>query len=125
MSTLMTVPYTAVGAGTCNTAGCLFANTQTANDGDIADGAGNFCTAAGCNGTAALGATAYDHNAETELIGSPAGALLTSAQNGVAYTRYWNIAPMGANGVSIAVVVRWQQGSTWMRTVMVGTRYQP
>lgn len=116
VSALMTVPWNARGSGGAS----LFANTSTANDGDIIDSAGTFATAV------ALSPSNYDHS-ETEITGTPLAALVTPLPTGrTPFERYWNIAPIaGTTGVSLAVIVRWQEGTSWRRVVMVGTRYQP
>jgi prepilin-type N-terminal cleavage/methylation domain-containing protein len=115
VSALMTVPWSARGSSGAS----LFANTSTSNDNDIVDGAGTFT-----NPT--LPPTAYDHS-ETEITGTPAATLVTPLPTGrTPFQRYWNIAPIaGTNGVSIAVIVRWQEGTAWKRVVMVASRYQP
>jgi prepilin-type N-terminal cleavage/methylation domain-containing protein len=130
LSALMAAPYAAANingdAGTPG--GSLFANTTTANDGDIADSAGNFALAT-------LPANSFDH-IDGE-IGAVLGQTMTplptiaNVDGGPPlvrnnYQRYWNIAPLPVGqGVSIAVIVRWSEGGTWRRTVVVGTRYAP
>jgi hypothetical protein len=115
VSTLMSVPWSARGSS----AASLFTNTSTTNDGDITDGAGVFTQAA-------LPPGSFDHS-EAEITGTPMAAMVTPLPTGrTPYQRFWNIAPIpGTNGVSIAVIVRWHENSTWSRVVLVGTRYQP
>jgi hypothetical protein len=115
VSTLMSVPWNARGSS----AASLFSNTSTSNDADITDGAGAFARST-------LSPSSYDHS-EAEITGSPIAALVTPLPTGrTAFERYWNIAPIaGTTGVSIAVIVRWHENSTWSRVVLIGTRYQP
>lgn len=124
LTALMAVPATAHGVGAASAApNTLFTNTYTTNDGDIADSGQVFAQTT-------LPASAYDH-AESEIAGTAFGALVAPLPASPAYSnyqRYWNIAPVAigsVNGVSIAVVVRWSEGTVWRRTVVVGTRYFP
>jgi prepilin-type N-terminal cleavage/methylation domain-containing protein len=134
LSALLAVPIagTTVGGDGGSIAGqSLFWNTTTANDGDIADTAGNFALAT-------LPANSYDHqdgeigfDLGKSVIPLPSVSLSdggTATSNG--YARYWNVAPLPTDGGSgpgftIAVIVRWSESGTWRRTVVVGTRYQP
>lgn len=119
LTTLMAVPYTSSGTGNSASPSNFFTNVTTANDADVADSAQNFSLAT-------LPANSYDHS-DSEL---PANVLAMIAPQpgsgtGTNYQRYWNIAPLGANGVVIAVIVRWHESAGWQRTVVVGTRYAP
>jgi prepilin-type N-terminal cleavage/methylation domain-containing protein len=116
LTALMSVPYNASGTGNSASPKTFFTNTYTSNDADVADSAQNFALAT-------LPASSYDH-VDSEL---PAGVLgMLAPQPGAPnYERYWNIAPMGTNGVVIAVIVRWHESAGWQRTVVVGTRYSP
>jgi Tfp pilus assembly protein PilV len=117
VSTLMSVPWSARGSSGAS----LFANTSTSNDADITDGAGVFA-----RNQVTMPAGSFDHS-EAEITGTPMAVLVTPLPvNRTAYQRYWNIAPIaGTNGVSIAVIVRWHENSSWSRLVLVATRYQP
>jgi hypothetical protein len=134
LSALLALPYAATNVnGDAGTVGqSLFNNTTPANDGDIADTAGNFALAT-------LPANSYDHidgelgsNVGLSVIPLPTDILADGGSGGVrnGYQRYWNIAPLPTDGGSgpgfaIAVIVRWSESGTWRRTVVVGTRYQP
>lgn len=115
VSALMAVPWSARGSGSAP----LFANTSTSNDADITDGARVFTQPT-------VPAGSFDHS-EAEITGSPLAALVAPLPSGrTTYQRFWNIAPIpGTNGVAIAVIVRWSEGGSWNRLVLVGTRYQP
>jgi type IV pilus modification protein PilV len=130
LTALLAVPYTSSGTGNSASPNNFFTNSVTGNDTDVADSANAFAVNV-------LPSTAYDHS-DAEL---PANVLAmigpaTPVPGGITYQRYWNIAPVGSNGVVIAVIVRWHEasqyttaGSTlqyfWQRTVVVGTRYAP
>jgi prepilin-type N-terminal cleavage/methylation domain-containing protein len=115
LAALLAVPFTAAGTGNSASPNTLFTNVTTANDGDVADSAGGFATAT---------LPAYDHS-DTELPASMASMTGPVPGDGISYQRYWNIAPVGARGIVIAVIARWKEGTNWQRTVVVGTRYQP
>jgi prepilin-type N-terminal cleavage/methylation domain-containing protein len=121
LSALMAAPSTAQGSGASASPKTLFTNTYAGvgtNDDDVADSANAFTAAT-------LAASKYDH-AESELTGTPFAALVAPLPTG--FERYWNIAPViagSANGVVLAVIVRWREGTVWRRTVVVGTRYFP
>jgi prepilin-type N-terminal cleavage/methylation domain-containing protein len=133
VSALLTVPWSAVGAGGAS----LFANTSSTNDPNVADVEVSGTIPAFKQATVPLGA--YDHCSETvnppsvlsqcvgEITGTPTAAIVTPLPTGrTNYERYWNIAPItGTNGVVIAVIVRWHEGSSWSRVVLLATRYQP
>jgi prepilin-type N-terminal cleavage/methylation domain-containing protein len=114
LTTLLAMPYDA----RTTSATSVFANVTTANDADVADSAHNF-------ELATLTANSYDH-VDTELKPEALAmvAPLPSTAD-VPYQRYWNIAPIGTTGVTIAVIVRWQEAGVWKRTVVVGTRFSP
>jgi prepilin-type N-terminal cleavage/methylation domain-containing protein len=116
LTTLMAVPFTSSGSGNSLSPNTFFTNVTTANDADVADSAAAFAQAT-------LPANAYDH-VDTELPANVAAMTATAPPGSISYQRYWNIAPV-TKGVIIAVIVRWQDGATWQRTVAVGTRYQP
>lgn len=117
LTTLMAVPATGRGKGPAAAPNTLFTNTSTSNDADVSDTAYAFTAPT-------LAAGSYDH-ADSELAGTPVGALLAPLP--ARYQRYWNIAPVpgSSNGVIIAVIVRWHEGAVWRRSVVVGTRYFP
>lgn len=115
LTTLLAVPFIAGGTGNSASPNTFFTNVTTANDADVADSAGAFAT-----GTL----PAYDHD-DTELPASVASMTTPPPTDGVTYQRYWNIAPVGTKGVVIAVITRWKEGTSWKRTVVIGTRYQP
>jgi len=116
LTALMSVPYSSSGTGNSASPKTFFTNTTTANDADLIDSAQNFALAT-------LPANSYDH-VDTELTPS-VRAMLAPQPGAPNYERYWNIAPMGTNGVVIAVIVRWHESAGWQRTVVVGTRYSP
>lgn len=111
---LMSVPYSAqLSAG-----GSPFSDSNVNNDGDIADSALRFA------GSALPTATWAPDHSESELTGTSFAAMVRKLPLG--YSRYWNVAPLpSGNGVAIAVVVRWVEGRSYKRTVVVGTRYSP
>lgn len=119
LTTLMAVPYTSSGTGASASPNNFFTNVTLANDADVADSALNFQLAT-------LPPNSYDH-ADSELPANVVAMVAPQPAGGIAYQRYWNIAPIGATGVVIAAIVRWQEGGSgpWKRTVVVGTRYQP
>lgn len=117
MTALLAVPYASSGTGSSAAPNTFFTNTTTANDADVADSAQNFTLAT-------LPANSFDHT-DSELPANILAMLAPSPPNGIAYQRYWNIAPLGTTGVVIAVIVRWHENNQWLRTVVVGTRYQP
>ncbi len=95
------------------------ANTQTGNDGDIADDAFAFERAN----------PVYDH-AEADL--TAAGAVWNGLPPRSGYERYGNVAYVDdadANGVPdavrIAVIVRWQSQVGWRRVVLLTTKLNP
>ena len=124
-SALSSVPYTAQLAGNASP----FADTNAANNGDIADSALLYT-----GSSVPTGSSAPDH-AESELAGSSLNAMVTPLPtSGTTYERYWNIAPQpSGNGVVFAVIVRWKEGGgaradgrdVYLRTTVVGTRFQP
>jgi type IV pilus modification protein PilV len=119
LTALMAVPYTSSGSGNSLSPSNFFTNVTTANDTDVADSAMAFAAAT-------VPSSAYDH-IDSEL---PANVLAMiapqpSGGTGTNYQRYWNVAPIGTNGVVIAVIVRWHEAAGWQRTVVVGTRYAP
>jgi hypothetical protein len=101
------------------------ANVNLSNDADLADAAWAFTV---------QGATPpYDHaeadlsNAGADWNGIPAAVLATGG-----FERYWNVSEpddVNANGTPdgrrIAVIVRWPQGSSWHRIVLVGFKVNP
>jgi type IV pilus modification protein PilV len=119
LSALEAVPYTARGSGASGGVNNLFTNSSATNDNDIADSASVFATAT-------LPVGSYDH-ADTELAGTPLASMVAPLPIGrTTFERYWNVAPLAAGtGVTLAVIVRWKEGSIWRRTVVVGTRYSP
>ena len=97
------------------------ANTQSGNDGDIADDAFKF--------EGAVTSSDYDH-AEADLTAG--GASWTGLPSRAGFERYWNVAyPDDAdlNGtpdaVRVAVIVRWQVGGGWRRVVLLTTKVNP
>jgi prepilin-type N-terminal cleavage/methylation domain-containing protein len=124
-SALASVPYTAQLAGNASP----FADTNAGNNGDIADSALLYA-----GSSVPTGSSAPDH-AESELAGSSLNAMVTPLPTGgTTYERYWNIAPQpSGNGVVYAVIVRWKEGGggradggdVYLRTIVVGTRFQP
>jgi Tfp pilus assembly protein PilV len=101
------------------------ANTQSGNDGDIADDAFKF--------ERAVTSTDYDH-AEADLTAGGASwtGLPTPAVAPKGFERYWNVAyPDDAesnsipDAVRVAVIVRWQVGSGWRRVVLLTTKVNP
>ena len=116
-SALASVPYTAQLAGNASP----FADTNAGNNGDIADSALLYA-----GSSVPTGSSAPDH-AESELAGSSLNAMVTPLPTGgTTYERYWNIAPQpSGNGVVYAVIVRWKEGGVYLRTTVVGTRFQP
>lgn len=118
LTALLSVPYTSSGTGASASPNNLFTNATAANDIDITDTTLKFQQAT-------LPPNAYDH-ADSELPANVLAMIAPQPAGGITYQRYWNIAPIGTNGVLIAVIVRWQEGQgPWQRTVVVGTRYQP
>jgi prepilin-type N-terminal cleavage/methylation domain-containing protein len=123
LSGLLSVPYASVGLGNASGSGPpqnvgLFRDFSTANNGDIADSAGNFALAT-------IPAGSFDHQ-DNEMGPSLAAAVIPLPTGRTRYERYWNVAPLAVGqGVAIAVIVRWSEGGTYRRTVVVGTRYQP
>ena len=117
LTALTALPFTAQGSTAASTSpNSVFTNTQPGNDADIADSSFLFAAAV-------VPPTAWDH-ANIEVVGSKWETTVTPLPAG--YQRYWNIAPLSAgNGVTIAVVVRWKEGTGFRRTVLVGTRYAP
>lgn len=101
------------------------ANTNTANDADVAD------SAFALEGPAS--SLVFDHT-EGELEGAGVewhGIPVADLAN-TGYVRYWNVAQpddLNANGIPdakrIAVVVRWPQGSGFRRVVVLATRMNP
>jgi prepilin-type N-terminal cleavage/methylation domain-containing protein len=134
LSVLMAIPYAATsvnGDGGIPGGGAagdpLLKNVSTTNDNDIADTAGNFTLATVPSGS-------FDHSdgelgtVAASVIPLPTSISSDGGDGGVrnGYQRYWNIAPTAVGpGVMIAVIVRWSEGGTWRRTVVVGTRYAP
>jgi prepilin-type N-terminal cleavage/methylation domain-containing protein len=117
LTTLMALPYDSRGTGPSASPNTLFTNTSTTNDTDVADSAKAFTAAT-------LAAGVYDH-ADGELAGAARAMVAPIPAGNTTYERYWNIAPVGTNGVVIAVIVRWRESGTWRRTVVIGTRYSP
>jgi type II secretory pathway pseudopilin PulG len=104
------------------------ANANTTNDRDVGDDAQLFST---------YGATPPFDHAEADLgvgwTGIPAAGLVSGG-----FERYWNVSTTdgtgalidaGGNGVAdgmrIAVIVRWPQGGTWHRVVLHGFKVNP
>lgn len=116
-SALSSIPYTAQLSGGASP----FADKNVGNNGDIADSALLYAGSAVPTGSAAP-----DHT-ESELAGSSLVAMVAPLTTGGAtYERFWNIAPQpSGNGVVYAVIVRWKEGPTYLRTTVVGTRFQP
>jgi type II secretory pathway pseudopilin PulG len=98
------------------------ANTNTANDADVGDSAGLFETQA---------TPPFDH-AEADL-GAGWPGVPTSVLTANRMERYWNVSysldDFNGNGVPdavrIAVIVRWQVGTSWRKFVMVSTKVNP
>jgi Tfp pilus assembly protein PilV len=116
-SALSSVPYTAELSGSVSP----FADSNTGNNGDIADSQLAFAADA-----LPTGAGAPDHS-DSELAGSSiASSVVPLSAGSVAYERYWNVAPLpSGNGVAFAVIVRWDEAGTKNRVVVIGTRYRP
>jgi len=106
-------------------------NLNTANDRDVADDAQLF--------TASGSTPPFDH-AEADL--APLGTSWTGIPTeGLAvggFERYWNVStsnPDGSaidsngnglvDGMHLAAIVRWQQGSSWHRVVLHGFKVNP
>jgi Tfp pilus assembly protein PilV len=104
------------------------ANANTTNDRDVGDDAQLF----NAHGTT----PPFDH-AEADLgvgwTGIPAAALAAGG-----FERYWNVSTTDgagalidaggnglADGMRIAVIVRWPQGGTWHRVVLHGFKVNP
>jgi prepilin-type N-terminal cleavage/methylation domain-containing protein len=109
-----------------NVAGTPLANTKTANDGDIGDTAFAFERTAD-----PLGAGLADHGeADIAALGTAWTGIPASEITGQ-FERYWNVAYVDTNGdgtndvVQIAVVVRWQQGGSWRRIVLLSAKINP
>jgi prepilin-type N-terminal cleavage/methylation domain-containing protein len=121
LSGLLSVPYASAGTGNASGSpptGGLFRDFSTTNNGDIADSAGNFALAT-------IPAGSFDHQ-DSEMGASLVPAVIPLPTGRTNYERYWNVAPLAVGqGVAIAVIVRWSEGGTFRRTVVVGTRYQP
>jgi prepilin-type N-terminal cleavage/methylation domain-containing protein len=89
-------------------------NTNTANDGSFADGAGRFAWP-----TVPTGANAPDSSLGTKTVGN---------ENSDVYV---NVAADGNQGLLFAVIVRYTVGktvtgaATYMRAVVLGYRYNP
>jgi prepilin-type N-terminal cleavage/methylation domain-containing protein len=115
-SALNSVPYTAQLTG-----GSPFADKNAGNNGDVAD---SELLYAGT--TVPTGGSAPDHT-ESELASSSLATLVAPLPTGgTPYERFWNIVPQpSGNGVVYAVIVRWKEGGTYLRTTVVGTRFQP
>jgi prepilin-type N-terminal cleavage/methylation domain-containing protein len=106
------------------------ANGNGANDVDVADDAGAFATTAlppADHGEADLTLNGLDWN------GVPSTELTAGG-----FERYWNVSTVDmsgslidsnsngvADGMRIAVVVRWPRGATWHRIVLVGFKLNP
>lgn len=87
------------------------ANTNTGNDGDVADSAGRFAQPALPSGTNA-----------------PDSALGTFNVGNESYEAYVNVAADDAQGLFFAVIVRYHVGNqapTFMRAVVIGYHYNP
>ena len=90
------------------------ANNNTGNDGSFADPNGRFAQPALPTGAFA-----------------PDGVLGEAAANTAfkvgdeSYDAYVNVAPDGTTGIFFAVIVRYKVGSTFMRAVVLGYRYNP
>jgi type IV pilus assembly protein PilV len=107
------------------------ANANAANDRDPSDDAGAFSV---------YGTTPPFDHAEADLTagggtwtGIPTAALATGG-----FERYWNVSTINpdgslidaagngvADGMRIAVIVRWLQGSAWHRVVLHGYKVNP
>jgi hypothetical protein len=106
------------------------ANVTTANDVDVGDDARLF---------EGSGTPPFDH-AEADLTaggldwtGIPTAGLATGG-----FERYWNVSTTDRNGnlldsagntvadgMRVAVIVRWPQGSGWRRVVLLGFKVNP
>ncbi len=106
------------------------ANVNAANDRDVSDDAFAF---------AAPGAPPADHGeADLTLGGAGWTGIPTSGLNPGGFERYWNVSTVDRNGnlidsnansvedgMHVAVVVRWPQGSGWHRIVLHGFKVNP
>jgi type II secretory pathway pseudopilin PulG len=106
------------------------ANSNSGNDRDVGDDAGLF---------AVHGSTPPFDHAEIDLPAVAAWTgIPTSGLSPGGFERYWNVSdknPDGslidsnsngvADGMRIAVIVRWPQGGTWHRVVLHGFKVNP
>jgi Tfp pilus assembly protein PilV len=100
------------------------ANADTANDADIGDAAFQF---------EQLAAPPADHGeADLTLGGTTWTGLPSDLLEANGMQRYWNVSypdDYNGNGIPdaarVAVIVRWQHGSGWRRTVFMVTKVNP
>jgi prepilin-type N-terminal cleavage/methylation domain-containing protein len=106
------------------------ANANASNDADPSDDAGAF---------ALYGTTPPFDHAEADLTaGRPWTGIPTAALATGGFERYWNVStnnPDGtlidtagngvADGMRVAVIVRWLQGASWHRVVLHGYKVNP
>jgi prepilin-type N-terminal cleavage/methylation domain-containing protein len=98
-------------------------NSSAGNDADIGDTAYAFETAT---------TPPADHGeADLTANGALFNGIPTSGLAG-GYERYWNVAYLDdsngnniSDGLRIAVIVRWPQGSGWRRVVLLGIKRNP
>jgi hypothetical protein len=107
------------------------ADSNGTNFADLADDARAFEDGAGT--------PPYDHaEADLTLNGRDWNGLPTASLAAGGFERYWNVTPLnpdgsridvGGNGLEdgmrVAVVVRWPQGSRWHRVVLLGYKLNP
>jgi len=106
-------------------------NPNTSNDRDVGDDAQLFTV---------YGATPPFDHAEADLapLGTAWTGIPTQGLTVGGFERYWNVStsnPDGSaidsngnglvDGMHIAAIVRWQQGSTWHRVVLHGFKVNP
>lgn len=108
-----------------NVIGTPLANVSTANDADIGDTAFAFQTDASpvADGLA-------DHDEATITAMGAAFTGIPTAALGE-FQRYWNVTYLDTNGngvndlVQIAVIVRWPEGASWRRVVLLSAKLNP
>lgn len=109
-----------------NVAGSPLANTSATNDGDIADTAFQFETAAD-----PLGSGLADHGEPDLTALGAAWTGIPAAELVGEYERYWNVVYVDSNGdgvnelAQLAVIVRWKQGTGWRRVVLLSGKLNP